>query len=56
MAVGLNMLGDVVNDHEQAIAGHTTAIANNTARINGNTSAINSWQKVTANTAEYQSP
>ncbi len=56
MAVGLNMLGDVVNDHEQAIAGHTTAIANNTARINGNTSAINSLgQKVTANTADIRS-
>lgn len=56
LAVGLNMLGDVVNDHEQAIAGHTTAIANNTARINGNTSAINSLgQKVTANTADIRS-
>lgn len=56
VAVGLNMLGDVVNDHEQAIAGHTTAIANNTARINGNTSAINSLgQKVTANTADIRS-
>jgi hypothetical protein len=55
VAVGLNMLGDVVNDHEQAIAGHTTAIANNTARINGNTSAINSLgQKVTANTADIR--
>lgn len=41
LAVGVQMLGDVVNDHEQAIAGHTTAIANNTNRINGNTSAIN---------------
>ena len=56
VAVGLNMLGDVVNDHEQAIAGHTTAIANNTTRINGNTSAINSLgQKVTANTADIRS-
>ena len=55
VAVGLNMLGDVVNDHEQAIAGHTTAFANNTARINGNTSAINSLgQKVTANTADIR--
>ena len=55
VAIGLNMLGDVVNDHEQAIAGHTTAIANNTARINGNTSAINSLgQKVTANTADIR--
>lgn len=55
VAVGLNMLGDVVNDHEQAIAGHTTAIANNTARINGNTSAINTLgQKVTANTADIR--
>ena len=56
VAVGLNMLGDVVNDHEQAIAGHTTAIANNTNRINGNTSAINSLdQKVSANTADIRS-
>ena len=56
VAIGLNMLGDVVNDHEQAIAGYTTAIANNTTRINGNTSAINSLgQKVTANTADIRS-
>lgn len=55
VAIGLNMLGDVVNDHEQAIAGHTTAIANNSARINGNTSAINTLgQKVTANTADIR--
>lgn len=55
VAIGLNMLGDVVNDHEQAIAGNTTAIANNTDRINGNTSAINSLgQKVTANTADIR--
>ena len=56
VAIGLNMLGDVVNDHEQAIAGNTTAITNNTARIDGNTSAINSLgQKVTANTADIRS-
>ena len=56
VAIGLNMLGDVVNDHEQAITGHTTAIANNTNRINGNTSAINTLgQKVTANTADIRS-
>lgn len=56
VAIGLNMLGDVVNDHEQAIAGNTTAIANNTNRINGNISAINSLvQKVTANTADIRS-
>lgn len=55
VAIGLNMLGDVVSDHEQAIAGNTTAIANNTARINGNTSAINTLgQKVTANTADIR--
>ena len=55
LAVGVQMLGDVVSDHEQAIAGHTTAIANNTARVNGNTSAINSLgQKVTANTADIR--
>lgn len=56
VAVGLNMLGDIVSDHEQAIAGHTTAIANNTNRINDNASAINSLgQKVTANTADIRS-
>lgn len=56
VAIGLNMLGDVVNDHEQAIAGNTTAIANNTNRINGNTSAINTLgQKVSANTADIRS-
>lgn len=56
VAIGLNMLGDVVNDHEQAIAGNTTAIANNTTRINGNTSAINTLgQRVTANTADIRS-
>ena len=56
LAVGVQMLGDVVNDHEQAIAGHTTAIANNTNRINGNTSTINSLgQKVSANTADIRS-
>lgn len=55
LAVGVQMLSDVVNDHEQAIAGHTTAIANNTNRINGNTSAINTLgQKVTANTADIR--
>lgn len=55
VAVGLNMLGDVVNDQEQAIAGNTTAIANNTNRINGNASAINSLgQKVIANTADIR--
>lgn len=55
VAIGLNMLGDVVSDHEQAIAGHTTAIANNTTHINGNTSAINSLgQKITANTADIR--
>jgi hypothetical protein len=49
VAIGLNLLGDVVNDHEQAIAG-------NTNRINGNTSAIASLgQKVTANTADIRS-
>ena len=55
VAIGLNMLGDVVNDHERAIAGNTTAITNNTNRINGNTSAITSLgQKVTANTADIR--
>lgn len=56
LAVGVQMLGDAVNDHEQAIVGNTTAIANNTNRINGNTSAINSLgQKVTTNTADIRS-
>ena len=63
IAIGLNMLGDVVNDHEQAIAnntkniaGNTTAITNNANRINANTNAINSLgQKVTANTADIRS-
>lgn len=56
LAVGVQMLGDVVSDHEQAIAGNTTAITNNTARINGNTSAINTLgQKVTTNTADIRS-
>lgn len=55
VAIGLNMLGDVVNDHEQAIAGNTTAIANNTNRINGNTNAINTLgQKVATNTADIR--
>ena len=55
VAIGLNMLGDVVNDHEKAIAGNTAAITNNTNRINGNTSAINTLgQKVTANTADIR--
>ena len=55
LAVGVQMLGDVVSDHEQAFAGHTTTIANNTNRINGNTSAINTLgQKVTANTADIR--
>lgn len=55
IAVGLNMLGDVVNDHEQSIAGNTTAIANNTNRINGNTNAINTLgQKVATNTADIR--
>ena len=49
VAIGLNMLGDVVTDHKQAIAG-------NTNRINGNTSAITSLGlKVTANTADIRS-
>ena len=55
VAIGLNMLGDVVKDHEQAIAGNTTAIANNTNRINGNTNAINTLgQKAATNTADIR--
>ena len=49
LAVGVDMLGDIVNDN-------ATAITNNANRINGNTSAINSLgQKVTANTADIRS-
>lgn len=62
IAVGLNMLGDVVNDHEQAIAnntkaiaGNTTAINNNANKINSNTNAINGLgQKVATNTADIR--
>ena len=62
IAIGLNMLGDVVNDHEQAIAnntkniaGNTTAITNNANRINGNANAINTLgQKVATNTADIR--
>lgn len=62
IAVGLNMLGDVVNDHEQAIAnntkniaGNTTAINNNANKINANTNAINGLgQKVATNTADIR--
>lgn len=42
VAIGLNMLGDVVNDHEYAIAG-------NTNRINGNTADIRSLEHVADN-------
>lgn len=55
IAVGLNMLGDVVNDHEQAIANNTTAITNNANKINTNTNAINGLgQKVATNTADIR--
>lgn len=62
IAVGLNMLGDIVNDHEQAIAnntknitGNTTAINNNANKINANTNAINGLgQKVATNTADIR--
>lgn len=62
IAVGLNMLGDIVNDHEQAIAnntkniaGNTTAINNNANKINGNANAINTLgQKVATNTADIR--
>ena len=48
IAIGLNMLGDVVNDHEQAIA-------NNTKNIAGNTTAItNNANKINANTADIR--
>lgn len=62
IAIGLNMLGDVVNDHEQAIAnntkniaGNTTAITNNANKINANTNAINGLgQKAATNTADVR--
>ena len=55
IAIGLNMLGDVVNDHEQAIANNTTAITNNANKINDNTNAINGLgQKVATNTADIR--
>ena len=62
IAVGLNMLGDIVNDHEQAIAnntkniaGNTTAINNNANKINANANAINGLgQKVATNTADIR--
>ena len=62
IAVGLNMLGYIVNDHEQAIAnntkniaGNTTAINNNANKINANTNAINGLgQKVATNTADIR--
>lgn len=62
IAVGLNMLGDIVNDREQAIAnntkniaGNTTAINNNANKINANTNAINGLgQKVATNTADIR--
>ena len=62
IAIGLNMLGDVVNDHEQAIANNTkniasntTAITNNANKINANTNAINGLgQKVATNTADIR--
>ena len=41
IAVGLNMLGDVFNDHEQAIANNTKNIAGNTTAINNNANKIN---------------
>ena len=55
IAIGLNMLGDAVNDHEQAIANNTKNIAGNTNKINANTNAINGLgQKVATNTADIR--
>ena len=55
VAIGLNMLGDVVNDHEQAIANNTKNIAGNANKINANTNTINGLgQKVATNTADIR--
>ena len=55
IAIGLNMLGDVVNDHEQAIANNTKNIAGNTTAITNNANRINTLgQKVATNTADIR--
>lgn len=49
VAIGLNMLGDVVNDHEQAIAGNTTAITSLGQKVTANTADIRVLEKVADN-------
>ena len=49
VAIGLNMLGDVVNDHEQAIAGNTSAITSIGQKVTANTADIRVLEKVADN-------
>ena len=49
VAIGLNMLGDVVNDHEQAIAGNTNAINSLGQNVATNTADIRVLEKVADN-------
>lgn len=49
VAIGLNMLGDVVNDHEQAIAGNTSAITSLGQKVTTNTADIRVLEKVADN-------
>ena len=49
VAIGLNMLGDVVNDHEQAIAGNTSAITSLGQKVTANTADIRVLEKVADN-------
>lgn len=49
VAIGLNMLGDVVNDHEQAIAGNTSAITSLGQKVSANTADIRSLEHVADN-------
>ena len=49
VAIGLNMLGDVVNDHEQAIAGNTSAITSLGQKVTANTADIRSLEHVADN-------
>lgn len=49
VAIGLNMLGDVVNDHEQAIAGHTSAINSLGPKVTANTADIRVLEHVADN-------
>lgn len=49
VAIGLNMLGDVVNDHEQAIVGNTSAITSLGQKVTANTADIRVLEKVADN-------